>query len=78
MTLQSVHPFDNQASVQSVTIPDAQALEIRLDEVTQMHDQVGERGEIEEGRSLFAVSEIIMLEQDRFLLQVEDEISISH
>lgn len=40
VVLQSVHPFDNKASLRTITIPDAQALEIQLDEVTQMHDQV--------------------------------------
>jgi len=39
ITIQSTHPFDNTASCSTIMIPDSKALEVRLDEVTQMHDQ---------------------------------------
>jgi hypothetical protein len=39
VVIQSAHPFDNKPSLRQVTIPDAESLEVRLDDVTQMHDQ---------------------------------------
>ncbi len=42
VTIQSAHPFDNLASSQVVSIPDAQYLQVTSDEASQMneHDKI--------------------------------------